>query len=254
MPAEETTILEGRLSVEAALEAGYRDLHEILIAERKRYDRSANALMRDAEAAGIAIEVASDDAINSLATGKSHGGILARVSERRYCGLPELLTPGSPAFIAMLDGIEDPYNFAGAVRALYAAGVEGIVLRPRNWTKAAALVGRASAGAIERLPLALAEDAATAARFFSGRGLRVTAAAKSADALPMYALDLTGPLFLLLGGERRGVTRSFLQAADLKLQIPYARPFAESLSTVGAAAVIGFEIMRQRRFAKASAK
>ncbi len=254
MLAGESIILEGHLSIEAALEAGYRDLHEILIAERKRYNRRAIALMRRVAAAGIPADFAPDDRIDSLANGTSHGGILARVGARRFCELEDLLQPGSPPLVVMLDGIEDPYNFAGVVRALYAAGVAGIALRPRNWTSAAALVGRASAGAIERMPLALADDAETAARFFSGRGLRIAIAAKSEDALPIYQADLTGPLFLLLGGERRGVTRSFLQSADLKLQIPYARTFAQSLGTVGAAAVIAFEIMRQRNFQSASAK
>lgn len=249
MPAEDSLILEGHLSITAALEAESRQLHQILIDERKRYDQRASALRRRAQRAGIGVDYVPGATIDGLAAGASHGGMLARVGERRFCRLEDLLKTDGPPFIVMLDGIEDPYNFAGAVRVLYAAGASGMTLRPRNWTSATALVGRASAGAIERMPLALADDAATAASFFSSRGLQIAIASKSADARSIYQADLSGPLFLVLGGERRGVTRalrSLRHAAHLKLEIPYARPFAQSLGTVGAAAVIAFEVMRQR--------
>ncbi len=245
MRAEEN-ILEGSLTIQAALQSGWREIHEVLIVEQKRNDRRLQRLQRQAEAAGISVSYCSRSAIQQLASGDSHGGVLARTGERRFCRLEELLPAERAAFIVMLDGIEDPYNFAGAARALYAAGADGIVLRPRNWTSASAIVGRASAGAIERLPLAIAESASAAAAFFRAQGLTVAAAAKSDRALSIYQADLSLPLFLLIGGERRGVTRSFLQTVDLQLLIPYGRDFGPSLGTVGAAAVIAFEVMRQR--------
>ena len=60
---------------------------------------------------------------------------------------------------------------------------------------------------------------------------------------------LSVPLFLLIGGEKRGITRSFRDAADLRLNIPYHRDFRAAMSTGTAAAVIGFELMRQRQSA-----
>lgn len=240
-------ILEGFFSIRAALEAPFRDIHQILIDESKRSDRRIGWLRRKARSAGARISFVSRATIDASASGNSHGGVIARVSERRYCQLGELLPETEPAFIVMLDGIEDPYNFAGAIRALYAAGVDGAVVRPRNWTSATALVGRASAGAIERLPLAIAENAAEAAEFYGGHNLAIACAANTEPARPLYDADLTAPLFLLIGGERRGVTRSFLRSADLHLRIPYGREFGLSLGTVGAASVIAFEVLRQRR-------
>lgn len=239
--------LEGFLSVQAALEAGFRDVHQILIDDSKRFDRRLTRLRRAAQASGVDVSTVSRKTIDERATGGSHGGVLAEVSERRYCQLADLLPAREAAFIVMLDGIEDPYNFAGAVRALYAAGVHGAVLRPRNWTNAAALVGRASAGSIERLPLALAASAADAAAFYRDRGLAIACAAMGESTQSLYHADLTVPLFLLVGGERRGITRSFLRAADLQLNIPYGREFGGALGAVSAASVIGFEVMRQRR-------
>ena len=240
-------ILEGYLSIEAALDAGFRDVHQILIDESKRRDRRLRGLRRQAQAAGVPVSFVSRADIEKSASGSSHGGLLARVSARRFCQLNELLPRDRAAFVVMLDGIEDPYNFAGAIRALYAAGADGAVLRPRNWSSASALVGRASAGTIERLPLAIAESAAESAEFYRGRGLAIACAAKTESSRSLYEVDLTQPLFLLIGGEKRGVTRSFLRSADLPLRVPYGRNFGHSLGTVGAASVIAFEVMRQRR-------
>ena len=207
MPSD-PPFLEGLLSIQAALEADFRDIHQILIEEDKRFDRRLSWLRRKAQTAGVTVLFVSRALIDASASGNSHGGVIARVSERRYCELADLLPAAGSAFIVMLDGIEDPYNFAGAIRALYAAGVDGAVVRPRNWTTAAALVGRASAGTIERIPLAIAETTADAAEFYRGHGLAIACAAKTASARSLYELDLTAPLFLLIGGERRGVTRS----------------------------------------------
>ncbi len=248
MPAE-GHVLEGLLSIQAALEAGFRDVNQILIDKDRRSDRRLKGLRRLAEAAGVAVSFVSRSTIEESASGSSHGGLIARVGERRYCELEDLLPNAGAAFIVMLDGIEDPYNFAGAIRALYAAGVDGAVLRPRNWSSATALVARASAGTIERLPLAIAETAADAAAFYRSHGLIVAGTAQTESARSLYEVDLRAPLFLLIGGEWRGVTRSFLRSADLHLKIPYGRGFGHSLGAVGAASVIAFEVMRQRGMA-----
>ncbi len=246
MPAD-ALLLEGRLAVQAALEAGNRPVSELLIDESKQFDRRLSRILHLARGADVAVTALPRVELSQMADGNSHGGVLARVGERRYKALDDLLPADRPAFIVMLDGIEDPYNFGGALRALYAAGVDGIVLRPRNWSSAAAIVGRASAGASERLPIAIADSAGNAADFYRRQRLLIAATSKSADAQSIYTADLAQPLFLLIGGERRGITRSFLDQADLLLQIPYGRDFGAALGAVGAAAVIAFEVMRQRR-------
>ena len=243
--------LEGRLSVQAALEASWREVHQILIDSSKRYDRRLGPLLRQANSANLPVSFVPSHIIQQRASGGSHGGVLAEVGERRFCALMDLLPADRAAFIVMLDGIEDPYNFAGAVRCLYAAGVDGVVLRPRNWTSASAIVGRASAGAIERVPLAIAETAAQAAGIYRAQGLQIAVAAKSKHSHSPDQANLSLPTFLLIGGERRGVTRSFAQSADLRLEISYGRVFDQSLGTVAAAAIIAFEVKRQRDAASA---
>ncbi|MEJ2746907.1 MAG: TrmH family RNA methyltransferase, partial [Anaerolineae bacterium] len=115
-----------------------------------------------------------------------------------------------------------------------------------NWLTAAGVVARASAGASELVPMAVAETAVAAAGFFRERGLVVACTAVT-NSQSIYEADLTKPLFLLIGGEKRGITRSFLEQADVRLQIPYGRPFNRSLGAAASAAIVGFEVMRQRR-------
>ena len=237
--------LEGFLSVRAALTAQNRDIHTLLLRQDKD-DGQTRWLERQATARGIAVRRVPADEIEALAGGKTHGGVLATVGPRRFLPLEALLTAEENGWIVMLDGVEDPFNFGAAVRSLYAAGASGLVVRPRNWLSAAAVVARASAGATEAIPTAIAETVQDAAAYFKTRGLAVACATDAEPSVSLYAAELSGPLFLLIGGEKRGVTRSFESAADLRLRIPYARPEAYSLGTAAAAAVLGFEIMRQR--------
>lgn len=242
---EENAVLEGFVSVRAALQANSRPIHALLLRQDRR-DAEIAWLERTARAAGIPVQRVPASEIDARASGSTHGGVIALVGPRRLVTLDKLAAGNPAPFVAMIDGVEDPFNFGQAVRALYAAGCDGLVLRPRNWLSAAGVVARASAGASEWLPTAIAETVGAAAEHFRARGLRV-AVADEEDALPLYDVDLTGPLFLVIGGEKRGITRSFRQGADLRLAIPYGSAFAQSLGTAAATAVIAFEVLRQRR-------
>jgi 23S rRNA (guanosine2251-2'-O)-methyltransferase len=238
-------VLEGAVSVGAALEGGRREVERVLIrADKWEKNGKLRALAGEA---GTRVERASADQIDAVATGRTHGGILAEAGPLRYAE-PSDLARGERPFVAMLDGIEDPYNFGYAIRSLYAAGTDGLAVRAREWGESEATVVKASAGASELLPIAEVESAEAAADLFKERGLAVACTAKR-DATPLYDADLSGPLFLLVGGERRGITREFLSRADLVLEIPYRRRFSLSLGTVAAVSVLAFEVMRQRRSA-----
>jgi 23S rRNA (guanosine2251-2'-O)-methyltransferase len=238
-------VLEGAVSVGAALEGGRREVERVLIRADK-WERSGK-LRALARRAGTQVERVTLEQIDAVASGRTHGGILAEAGPLRYAE-PADLADGERPFVAMLDGIEDPYNFGYAIRSLYAAGADGLAVRPREWGDSEATVVKASAGASELLPIGRAESAEAAADLFKERGLAVACTAKR-DATPIYDADLSGPLFLLVGGERRGITREFLGRADLVLEIPYRRRFSLSLGTVAAVSVLAFEVMRQRRSA-----
>jgi 23S rRNA (guanosine2251-2'-O)-methyltransferase len=238
-------VVEGHVSVEAVLEAAGRPVHRIWAV--RPGDRRFGRLRALARERGVVIETVDPQLVDELTAGRSHGGVIALVGSRRERRVGELLAEvGEGSFIVMLDGIEDPFNYGQAVRALYAAGVDGLVVR-RSWETAIGTVTRASAGAAELMPLARTssvDDAATASR---RAGLRIACAVASADAVELGDADLTGPLFLLIGGERRGVTRSFVERADLRVRIGYGRERAPDLGAAASAAIIGFAALRQRR-------
>jgi len=215
-------------------------------ANGRRHDRRLARLRQLTDAAGVPLQLVNEAFIAARVSGQSHGGVVAAVGPRRFVTLAELIEGQERPFVVMLDGIEDPFNFGQALRSLYAAGAAGVVVRPRNWFTAAGVAARASAGVSELMPIAIAETAETAADFYRQAGLKI-AATSSQQAISLYEADLRVPLFLLLGGEKRGITRSFMTQADLILQIPYDQPtFQHSLGVVASAAIVAFEVRRQR--------
>lgn len=245
-------VLEGWVSVLAALEAGRRSISAVYLQSDKDL-RDGSRIRAAAAKRGVEIKMASADDIDALAQGKSHGGVLAFAGERKFQTLDELITNNqfpisslpSP-FIVMLDGVEDPFNYGQAIRALYAAGAHGLVAPERNWDTALAVVTRASAGASEYMPTARVADVKEAIAFFKAHGFRIAATAKERNSKSIYAVDLHGPLFMLIGGERRGLNAAVLALCDVLLSIPYGREFKTELDVTSSAAVLAFEVMRQR--------
>lgn len=239
-------LLEGFVSVEAAISGRCRPVNAVYVDESKTAEPSIKRLCEAAHEDGIAVEIVRRSTVDEMASGRTHGGIVASVGERRFC-LPDDLLGNPDPFIVMLDGIEDPFVFGYAVRALHAAGVTGLVVRSRTWGASEAIVARASAGASELIRTALADGPNEAAVLYRSRGLHICATGRRKNTASIYDADWTLPTFLLIGGERRGIQRSFLENADTIYAIPYGREFSRSLGTASACAVIAFEAARQRR-------
>ncbi len=239
---EEYEWIEGAIAVEAALRAGNRGVSAVYI-HQERYDGVAARIRRMAEEAGVEVARVSRHELTKYDPQVGHGSIIARVGPRRMHSLEELLA-GPEAVLVLLDGVEDPYNLGQAVRSLYAAGIDGLVMTPRRHFPAATVI-RASAGAWEFMPLAVAEtvDAMTMAH----RRRVPVAVATAAGSRAMDEVDLTGPLLLLIGGEKRGVSRTVEQAADVRIRIPYGREVDYALGTAAAATALAYEVLRQRR-------
>jgi 23S rRNA (guanosine2251-2'-O)-methyltransferase len=232
-PAE-PLVVEGHISVEAVLEASIRPIHRVWAV--RPGDRRLGRLRALARERDVLIDAVDADRIEALASGRSHGGVIGLVGARRERPVDALLAEaGEGSLVVLLDGIEDPFNFGQAVRALYAAGVDGLVVR-RSWETALSVVTRASAGSSELMPTARAASIEGAAGTARRAGLRVVSAVADADALEIHRADLTGGLLLVIGGERRGVTRSFVGRADSLVRIGYGRESAPDLGAGGAAA------------------
>ena len=145
----------------------------------------------------------------------------------------------------MLDGIEDPYNFGYSLRSLYACGCDGIILPERNWMSAAGVVARSSAGASEMFPMYTAE-AEIAAKIFHEHGYTIVCADEDTENV-LGECTLKTPLLLIVGGEKRGISKSLIELADIRVKIDYAREFRASLSAASATTMFAYEIMRQNK-------
>lgn len=242
-------ILEGMTSISALLNAGSandRKIEKVLIDRSKRKSKAAQIgfLTAKSHALGFPIEFVDAEEIDRLSVGNTHGGILALCTPRTIPTLrAEDIQPDS--FYVYLEGIEDPYNFGYAIRSLYAAGVSGIILPPRNWMSAAGVVARASAGASESLPIFEAEGE-DAVKLFRKAGYAILCAGIR-DSVSIFEEEFPYPVLLVVGGEKRGISRALLDAADRIVRIDYGRDFNGSLSAASAATVMAFEIFRQNR-------
>jgi 23S rRNA (guanosine2251-2'-O)-methyltransferase len=237
--------LEGHVSLLAALEAGRRPIHAIYL-QRDKDLREGGRIRAAAVKASVEIKQVSADEIDSLAHGKSHGGVLATAGDRKYQTLDELIARQSDPFIAMLDGVEDPFNYGQAIRALYAAGAHGLVVPERNWDTALSVVTRASAGASEYIPTARVADVKDAISFFKAHSYQIAATARDPKSKSIYSVDLHGPLFMLIGGERRGLNAATLAHCDILLSIPYGRDFKAELDVTSSTAILAYAVMQQR--------
>lgn len=245
----ESNIMEGMTSLSALLAAkaagiNDREIHEIWFDRDKteKKKRELGFLRARSNELNIPLKLVAREEIEEKCIGNTHGGVIAFCGDRT---LPSPTAENLPenGFLCYLEGLEDPYNFGYALRSLYAAGCDGILLGKRNWLTAAGVVARASAGASESLPV-FAGDPLSTLNALKNKGYKLVAAGIR-DSVGMYDADLKKPLVLIIGGEKRGVSREVMALCDQTVRIDYGREFRGSLSAASAATVLGFEVLHQ---------
>ena len=236
-------ILEGSLSVKAALLAGRREIACVMI-DRTKHDKDTAFIIRTAEKYGIPIRRMERTEIDALAEGRTHGGVLAEAGNRVYQEVGELPDKEN-LFVVLAEGVEDPFNLGYIMRTLYSAGCDGLLLKKRDWSFAEKTILRASAGASEYINTVLCDDPVQTVETLKQTGMHVYAAMRK-DAVVYTEPDYTGRVMIMLGGEMRGLSSSLLALADQNIYIPYANDFRNALNAAGAAAVLSFEVLRQR--------
>ena len=248
----DSSVMEGMFSIRAILRAAEdgindRKIEKILFDKNKKKSKAHELAFLRAKSANLGFEIEFVDAekLEEITIGNSHGGIVALCTDRTI-GKIENMNIRENGFYVMLEGIEDPYNFGYCLRSLYAAGVDGILVGERNWFSAAGVVSRASAGASELFEIAAGEPTELI-DVFRKNGYTVIAADKTEDAVPVYDTKITRPVLLVVGGEKRGITRAVLEKCDKVVCLDYGRRFGAALSAASAASILAFEIFRQNR-------
>ena len=245
------TIISGFVSVKSVIEAKSRKIYRIFI-EKERYDSVMRSNLRIPEQrqykalteSGIDCEFYNKDEFSALVANEGSGGIAAEVGERIFKNA-DGLSSLKGSYIAMLDGIEDPFNFAYSLRSLYAAGVDAVILPERNFFTASEIVIRSSAGASELLNIYCVPDLAQAVKQLKNSGYTIISTAKTDKAKDLYKVRVSRPLCLIFGGEKRGIKKEIIDLSDITVKLKYPRDCHYSLPACSAVSVISFEIAKK---------
>lgn len=249
---QDSTIFEGMTSIRAILrgvDAGINDrkIEKILFDKErlKKISKEVGYLRAVADTYGYEIIETTGAELEKITLGTSHGGLVAITGDRTFQYLDENSDILPDGFYVMIEGIEDPYNFGYSLRSLYAMGCSGVILTERNWMSAAGVVARSSAGASEMFSVFKANPS-DCISIFKSRGYKVVCADENTDNI-LGECELKLPILLIVGGEKRGISRSVIDAADLLVKIGYDREFRASLSAASATTMFAYDISRQNK-------
>jgi 23S rRNA (guanosine2251-2'-O)-methyltransferase len=230
-------LVYGRRAVREALR-GRREVLELLATERAV---KAEPWLAEAKPKP---KVKLERELSERAETRDHQGVVAIVEPYRYADAYELAAADRP-LLAVLDRVTDPRNLGAVCRSADGAGATGVVVPAHGSAVVTPAVARASAGAVEHLPVAVVTNLARYLEDVKGRDLWVYGAAGEAPARSMWETDLSGGVALVLGAEGKGLRPLVRRTCDALVSIPLAGA-VESLNVSVAAAVLLYEARRQR--------
>jgi len=233
--------------VEGALSNDAQRVRELLVENGQRNPR-VHALAEQAKARGIPVHHRPREQLEKLAGAARHQGVAALYEAPPMTGeheLPRLLEQaGGGALVLVLDGVTDPYNLGACLRSAAAAKATAVVVPKDRAVGLTPVVRRASAGGADRVPLVAVTNLARTLRELKDAGVWITGLAGDTGQ-SLYALDLKGPVALVLGGEGDGMRRLTRETCDFVAKIPMPGAM-ESLNVSVAAGIVLFEALRQR--------
>jgi 23S rRNA (guanosine2251-2'-O)-methyltransferase len=227
----------GRNAVREAVR-GPRDVLEVWATERAL---AAEPWLRDEP--GVRVQVKPERALTEEVGTRDHQGVIARVRPYRYADAYELAGVARPLLVC-LDQVTDPHNLGAVARSAEGAGATGVVVPAHGSARVTPAVSRASAGAIEHVPIAVVPNLARFLTEVKGPDLWVWGAASDGGS-SLWETDLAGGVAFVLGAEGKGLRPLVRRACDGIVSIPLGGRI-ESLNVSVAAAVLLYEARRQR--------
>jgi 23S rRNA (guanosine2251-2'-O)-methyltransferase len=242
-------LIAGFHAVTAALEQSPELVGQVWL-DRERSDARVQALLGLARKAGIRVQRVPRLKLDQL-VGKDvrHQGVVARTLVMPGLGESELYerldSLEVPAFLLVLDEVQDPHNFGACLRTAEGAGVHAVIAPKDGSAPMSATVRKVASGSAERIPVFYVTNLARVLQQLKDRGVWVLGAAGGAEA-DLYQCRLSGPLAIVLGSEDKGLRRLTRELCDQLIRIPMSGE-VESLNVSAATAVILYEALRQRR-------
>jgi 23S rRNA (guanosine2251-2'-O)-methyltransferase len=239
----DANIIIGRNPVTEALKAG-REVDKLLVTSR---EGSMIKILALAKEQGIPVMYVEKAAIDRIAQGRAHQGVAAYVSPYAYSTVDDILANAAERdedpFIIILDGLEDPHNLGAIMRTAECAGAHGIIIPKRHSCGLTETVAKASAGAIEYMPVAKVTNIAQTVDELKERGIWV--AACDMGGTEYYRTDMSGKIAVVIGSEGFGVSKLVREKCDFVVSMPMVGKIT-SLNASNAAAVVIYEIRKQR--------
>ena len=239
---KDENVIIGRNPVTEALKAG-REVDKLLVTSR---EGSMIKILAMAKEQGVPVMYVEKAALDRISGGQAHQGIAAYVSPYAYSTVEDILAKAAEKdedpFIIILDGIEDPHNLGAIMRTAECAGAHGVIISKRHSATLTETVAKASAGAIEYMPVAKVTNIAQTIDELKDRGIWV--AACDMGGTEYYRSDVSGKIAVVIGSEGFGISKLVWEKCDFVVSMPMVGHI-NSLNASNAAAIIIYEIRKQ---------
>ena len=239
-------MLEGRNAVTEALSAG-RTIDKLFVADGDT-DRALGRICAMAKQAGAVVVPTDRRKLDYMSATGAHQGVIAMVAAHDYASIDDILKKaqdaGEPPLIVICDELSDPHNLGAIIRTAECAGAHGIIIPKRRSVGLTAVVGKASAGALEYMPVARVSNITAAIDTLKKAGVWVYGTAAEGDTT-LYKADLKSAAAIVIGNEGEGMSRLVSERCDFKVSIPMKGSIS-SLNASAAAAIMLYEAVRQR--------
>lgn len=242
-------IIEGRNPIIEALKNN-RPIEKIMVNKASK-EGSIKKILAMAKENKVIIQEVDRHKLDEISESHAHQGVIAITSDYRYYDLDEILEiprqNGEDPFFIILDGITDPHNLGSIIRTADAVGAHAVIIPKRRSVQITPIVAKASAGAVEYLPVCKVTNIVNTIKTLKENGLWI--AAVDMDGQTFYQQNLGGPLGLVVGSEGEGISRLVKQNCDFTVSMPMSGNVT-SLNASVAGGILLYEVYRQRNAGK----
>ncbi len=239
--------VEGRRAVIEALRAG-REITQILMQDDVQLGPQLREIVFLANSSGIEVNGVSRPDLDRQSATRKHQGVIAIIPDTRYVPIEDLVFAADnrdeAPLVIVLDGVQDPHNLGAIARTVDAAGGHGIVIPERRAAGISPGAIRASAGALEHVPVARVPNMPKNAEYLKTLGLNLIGLDQDAEG-HYSEPDYTLPTAIVVGSEERGISPRVRSVCQSLISIPLRGQMA-SLNASVAAAIVLYEALRQR--------
>jgi 23S rRNA (guanosine2251-2'-O)-methyltransferase len=241
----------GRKPVLETLRSGTRAVHRIHLMNGAK-DDSIHVIEAQARAKNIPLTYESRHKLDALAGNEHHQGVVAVVAAYKYASVHDLVREAERRdehlFAVVLDELEDPHNLGAILRSVEAAGAHGVLMPRDRAVGVTPSVVKVSAGAADHVLIAQESNLNEALRKLKDAGAWVVGTDADAET-EFHEMDYTRPIVIVIGSEGKGIRRLVRENCDTLVKIPmYGQ--VSSLNASVTAALLLFEVVRQRRWKK----